>query len=122
MNRKTIKPVNGSEKYFRISTRRIQSGLSTKNKSGKTYQLIRDLAITKLNYQSIVATIPAQPGTLILSGHNKVSVKTLEIITSNESLRSAFSKPENINRLQILIQYIDNHSFDYLQIQLAQES
>jgi len=55
--KKTVKPIKGSEKLFKISKKRIETGVSNKNKSGKTYSLIEDLDSTKITYQNIVESI-----------------------------------------------------------------
>ena len=117
-----IKPILGSQKSFRISNKRIETGVSNKNKSGKTFSLIEDLDDTRISYQNIVSSIPAQPGILIITGHYKNSIKTLEILKSDESIRSAFSRPQNSNRFQTLLDYFKDQLFDHIEIQLAQES
>jgi len=120
--KKTVKPIKGSEKLFKISKKRIETGVSNKNKSGKTYSLIEDLDSTKITYQNIVESIPTQPGILIITGHYKNSKRTLEILKSNESIRSTFSRPQNGNRFQTLLDYLKDQLFDHIEIQLAQAS
>ena len=122
MNAKKIKPLSGSEKIFRISLKRIQIAISERNEFGKMTQLVCDYERTKLRYQKLLDSIPTQSGILIITGINKSSSVTLEVLRSYENLRSAFSRPKDKNRLQILMQYLNNHSFNYLLIQLAQES
>jgi hypothetical protein len=75
--RESVKPIKGSEKLFKISNKRIENGVSNKNKSGKTFSLMEDLDATRISYQNIVNSIPAQPGILIITGHYKNSIKTL---------------------------------------------
>jgi len=123
MTKKTvIKPILGSEKTFKISHKRYESGISEKNKSGKTYSFLDDLVTTKLNYQNIINSLPTHPGIIILTGHYQNHQITLEIIKSNESIRHSFSKPLNKNRYQTLIDYLTYQKFDHLEIQLAQAS
>ncbi len=117
-----IKPIPGSVKTFKISNKRIENGVSNKNKSGKTFSLMEDLDATRISYQNIVNAIPAQPGILIITGHHKNVIKTLEILKSNESIRSTFSRPQNSNRFQTLIAYLKDQLFDHIEIQLAQAS
>ena len=117
-----IKPIVGSEKLFKISNKRIETGVSKKNKSGKTFTLIEDIDATRISYQNIVSSIPAQPGILIITGHYKHSKKTLEIIKSDESIKSTFSKSQNNKRFQTLITYLKDQLFDHIEIQLAQVS
>jgi hypothetical protein len=116
---KMIKPLNGSVNVFRISKKRIESGVSKTNKSGKTFDLIEDLDSTKENYLKIVESLPARPGILIITGHYKNSQVTLEVVRSNESIRSAFFRPLKKNRLLELNDYIKNQLFDHITIQLA---
>ena len=123
MNAKiNIKPIVGSEKIFKISNKRIETGVSTKNKSGKTFSTIEDLETTRITYQTIVSSIPAKPGILIISGHYKHSQITLEVLKSEESIRSAFSRPQNNNRFQTLLNYFKDQLFDHIEIQLAKAS
>lgn len=117
-----IKPIVGSEKLFKISNKRIETGVSNKNKSGKTFSLIEDLDATRIAYQDIVSSIPAQPGILIITGHYKYSKKTLEILKSDESIKSTFSKSQNNKRFQSLVTYLKDQLFDHIEIQLAQAS
>ena len=117
-----IKTIAGTQKSFKILNKRIEKGVSTKNKSGKTFSLIEDLDSTKITYQNIVESIPAQPGILIITGHYKNSIRTLEILKSNESIRSTFSRPQNSNRFQTLLDYLKDQLFDHIEIQLAQAS
>jgi hypothetical protein len=117
-----IKPIAGSQKLFKILNKRVEKGVSTKNKSGKTFSLIEDLEATKIIYQNVLDSIPSQPGILIITGHHKNSKTTLEILKSNESIRSTFSRPQNNNRFHILINYIKDQLFDHIEIQLAQAS
>jgi len=117
-----IKPIAGTQKSFKILKRRILIGISSKNKSGKSFSLVDDLITTNQTYQHIVSSIPAQPGILIITGHYKNSKVTLEILKSNESIRSTFSRPQNGNRFQTLLDYIKDQLFDHIEIQLAQVS
>ena len=117
-----IKPIAGTQKSFKILNKRSENGVSTKNKSGKTFSLKEDLDSTKIIYQNIVESIPAQPGILIITGHYKNSKRTLEILKSNESIRSTFSRPQNSNRFQTLLDYLKDQLFDHIEIQLAQAS
>jgi hypothetical protein len=119
---KKIKPIIGTEKFFKISNKRIETGVSNKNKSGKTFSLIEDLDATRISYQNMINSIPAQPGILIITGHYKNSKKTLEILKSDESIKSTFSRPQNNNRFQTLITYLKDQLFDHIEIQLAQAS
>jgi hypothetical protein len=122
MKQKPIKPIQGTEQIFKISQKRIETGESITNKSGKTYKLEEDLELTKINYQKIIDSLPAQPGILILTGHYKNGKRTLEIIKTNESIRASFGRPRNKNRFQSLLTYIKEDLFDHVQIQLAQAS
>jgi hypothetical protein len=117
-----IKPISGSVKSFKILNKRIETGVSSKNKSGKTFSLIQDFDATRISYQNLVSSIPAQPGILIITGHYKNTMKTLEILKSDESIRSTFSRPQNSNRFQTLIAYLKDQLFDHIEIQLAQAS
>jgi hypothetical protein len=120
--KESIKPIQGSEKFFKISHKRIVTGVSNKNKSGKTFSLDYDEAATRIAYQNIVSSIPAQPGILIITGRYKNSYKTIGVVKSDENIRSAFSRPQNSNRFQTLIDYLKNQLFDHIEIQLAQAS
>jgi hypothetical protein len=117
-----IKPISGSVKSFKILNKRIETGVSSKNKSGKTFSLIQDFDATRISYQNLVSSIPAQPGILIITGHYKNSIKTLEILKSDESIRSTFSRPQNSNRFQTLLDYFKDQLYDHIEIQLAQAS
>jgi hypothetical protein len=66
-----------------------------------------------------VQSIPAQPGILIITGHYKNSKRTLEILKSNESIRSTFSRPQNSNHFQTLLDCLKDQLFDHIEIQLA---
>jgi hypothetical protein len=123
MEKRTIvKPIQGSEKLFKISNKRIETGVSNKNKSGKTFSMIEDIDITRITYQTIVSSIPAQPGILIITGHYKHSQITLEVLKSEESIRSTFAKSQNNKRFQTLLNYLKDQLFDHIEIQLAQAS
>ena len=122
MKQKPIKPIKGTEQIFKISQKRIETGESLTNKTGKTYKLEEDLETTRINYQKIIDSLPAQPGILILTGHYKNGKRTLEIIKTNESIRASFSRPRHKNRFQSLLNSINEDLFDYLQIQLSQAS
>lgn len=117
-----IKPIAGSQKSFKILNKRFENGVSTKNKSGKTFSLKEDLQATKILYQNIIDSLPSQPGILIITGHYKNSKITLKILKSNESIKSTFSRPQNSNRFQTLLDYLKVHLFDHIEIQLAQAS
>jgi hypothetical protein len=117
-----IKPISGSVKSFKILNKRIETGVSSKNKSGKTFSLIQDFDATRISYQNLVSSIPAQPGILIITGHYKNTIKTLEILKSDESIRSTFSRPQNSNRFQTLLDYFKDQLYDHIEIQLAQAS
>jgi hypothetical protein len=117
-----IKPISGSVKSFKILNKRIETGVSSKNKSGKTFSLIQDFDATRISYQNLVSSIPAQPGILIITGHYKNTMKTLEILKSDESIRSTFSRPQNSNRFQTLLDYFKDQLYDHIEIQLAQAS
>jgi hypothetical protein len=123
MEKRTIvKPIQGSEKLFKISNKRIETGVSNTNKSGKTFSLIEDLDATRISYQNIINSIPAQPGILIITGHYKHSKKTLEIVKSDESIKNSFSKSQNNKRFQTLLHYLKDQLFDHIEIQLAKVS
>ncbi len=119
---KAIKPIEGTQKIFKIFKKQIITGTSTKNKSGKSYKLIEDIDSTKINYQKIIDSIPSQPGIIILTGYSNNFHITLEIIKSNESIKSTFSRPENFNRFQNLLNYLKTKPINHIQIQLAKES
>ncbi len=114
-----IKPLNGSVNVFRITKKRVESGVSKKNKTGKTFDLIEDHDSTKENFIKLVESLPARPGILIITGHYKNSHVTLEVVRSDESIRSAFFRPMKKNRFLELNDYIKNQLFDHLTIQLA---
>ena len=123
MEKRTIvKPIQGSEKLFKISNKRIETGISNKNKSGKTFSMIEDIDTTRITYKTIVSSIPAQPGILIITGHYKHSQITLEVLKSEESIRSTFAKSQNNKRFQTLLNYLKDQLFDHIEIQLAQAS
>jgi hypothetical protein len=117
-----IKPIAGSQKSFKILNKRFQNGVSTKNKSGKSFSFKEDLQATKNLYQNIIDSLPSQPGILIITGHYKNSIITLEILKSNESIKSTFSRSQNSNRFQTLLDYLKVHLFNHIEIQLAQAS
>ena len=48
-----IKPIVGTERLFKILNKRFQNGVSTKNKSGKSFSLKEDLQATKNLYQNM---------------------------------------------------------------------
>lgn len=118
----TIKPIAGTEKIFKVSQRRVATGPSSKNKSGFAYSLIYDARATKTAYDELVASLPAQPGILIITGHHKNAYKNIEILKSNESIRSAFSRPQNMNRFKDLLKLIEDKLYVHIQIQLASVS
>lgn len=122
MQKKAIKPIEGTQKIFKIFKKQVVIGTSTKNKSGKTYKLVDDVDSTKLHYQKLIDSIPSQPGIIILTGFFSNSQMILEIITSDECVKSKFARPENFNRFQKLLNYLNTQPFNYLQIQLAQAS
>lgn len=117
-----IKPIAGTERLFKILNKRIQTGVSNKNKSGFAYSLSYDAKATKTAYDELVASLPAQPGILIITGHHKNAYTTIAIIKSNESIRSTFSRPQNMNRFKTLLKLIKDDLYDHLQIQLASAS
>lgn len=115
-----IKSIPGTKKVFKILTKRILIGQSTKNKSGKSYTYVQDVRATLLLYKQIIHSIPAQPGIIILTGQFNKSQVTLEVVKCNVSIQSAFAKPTNKNRYQTLISYMEGKKFAHLEIQLAQ--
>lgn len=117
---KVIKPISGSQQIFKISTKRILAGASKTNKSGNSYSRIDDLKTTRQNFQKIVSSLPNQPGILIIEGHSKSKLLTLQVISSKDSVRTSFTKTSNTDRFQALIQILKENSFDYLLIQLGQ--
>ena len=117
-----IKPIVGTERLFKILNKRIQTGVSNKNKSGKTFSLEKDAAATRLLYQNIIDSLPARPGIIIITGYYKNSFKTLEIIKSDENIKQVFLKSRNNKRYQSLNDYMNNELFDHIQIQLASAS
>ena len=120
--KESVKLIKGSEKFFKISNKRIETGVSNKNKSGKTFSLIEDLDATRITYQNIVSSIPAQPGILIITGRYKNSYKTIGVLKSDENIRSTFSRPQDNNRFQSLVNELKDQLFDHIEIQLAQAS
>lgn len=117
-----IKPIVGTERLFKILNKRIQTGVSNKNKSGKTFSLREDLVATRISYKNIVSSIPAQPGILIITGHYKNSYKTIGVLKSDENIRSAFSRPQDNKRFESLVKELKDELFDHIEIQLAQAS
>ena len=115
-----IKPISGSQQIFKISTKRILTGESKTNKSGNSYSRIDDLKTTRQNFQKIVSSLPNQPGILIIEGHSKTKLVTLQVISSKDSVRASFTKSNNVDRFQALIQILKENTFDYLLIQLGQ--
>ena len=115
-----IKPISGSQQIFKISTKRILAGVSKTNKSGNSYSRIDDLKTTRQNFQKIVSSLPNQPGILIIEGHSKSKLVTLQVINSKDSVRASFTKSNNVDRFQALIQILKENTFDYLLIQLGQ--
>jgi uncharacterized iron-regulated protein len=115
-----IKPISGSQHIFKISTKRILSGVSKTNKSGNSYSRIDDLRTTRLNFQKIVSSLPNQPGILIIEGHTKSNFATIQVISSKDSVRASFSKSNNTDRFQSLLEILKEKSYDYLLIQLGQ--
>ena len=120
--KESVKLIKGSEKFFKISNKQIETGVSNKNKSGKTFSLIEDLDATRITYQNIVSSIPAQPGILIITGRYKNSYKTIGVLKSDENIRSAFSRHQDNNRFQSLVNELKDQLFDHIEIQLAQAS
>ena len=117
-----IKPIVGTERLFKILNKRIQTGVSNKNKSGKTFSLEKDAAATRLLYQNIIDSLPSRPGIIIITGYYKNSFNTLEIIKSDENIKQVFLKSRNNKRYQSLNDYMNNELFDHIQIQLASAS
>ena len=117
-----IKPIAGSQKSFKILNKRFQNGVSTKNKSGKSFSLKEDLQATKNLYQNIIDSLPSRPGIIIITGYYKNSFNTLEIIKSDENIKQVFLKSRNNKRYQSLNDYMNNELFDHIQIQLASAS
>lgn len=115
-----IKPISGSQQIFKISTKRILTGFSKTNKSGNSYTRVDDLKTTRQNFQKIVSSLPNQPGILIIEGHSKSKLVTLQVISSKDSVRASFTKSNNLDRFQALIQILKENTFDYLLIQLGQ--
>ena len=115
-----IKPISGSQHIFKISTKRILTGESKTNKSGNSYSRIDDLKTTRQNFQKIISSLPNQPGILIIEGHSKSKFATLQVISSKDSVRASFSKSNNTDRFQSLLQILKEKSYDYLLIQLGQ--
>lgn len=120
--KENVKLIGGSTKFFKIINRRSVSGVSVKNKSGKTFTMAYDQAATFITYQNIVSSIPAQPGILIITGHYKNAYKTIAVLKSDENIRSAFSRPQDNNRFQSLVNKLKDQLFDHIEIQLAQAS
>lgn len=120
--KESVKLIKGSEKFFKISNKQIETGVSNKNKSGKTFSLIEDLDATRITYQNIVSSIPSQPGILIITGRYKNAYKTIGVLKSDENIRSAFSRPQDNNRFQSLVNELKDQLFDHIEIQLAQAS
>ena len=120
--KESVKPIKGSEKLFKISHKRNVTGVSNKNKSGKTFSLGYDEAATRIAYQNIVSSIPAQPGILIITGHYKNSYKTIGVLKSDENIRSAFSRPKDNNRFQSLVKELNDKLYNHIEIQLAKVS
>ena len=96
------------------------AGVSKTNKSGNSYSRIDDLKTTRQNFQKIVSSLPNQPGILIIEGHSKSKLVTLQVISSKDSVRASFTKSNNTDRFQALIQILKENTFDYLLIQLGQ--
>jgi len=116
-----IQPISGTLQIFKISHKRICSGISKTNKSGKSYSKVDDFQTTRLNFQNIVNTLPNQPGILIIEGHSKSKSRViLNVISSKDSVRQTFIKSSYSDRLQSLIQLIRENSFDFISIQLGQ--
>lgn len=117
-----IKPIVGTERLFKILNKRIQTGVSNKNKSGKTFSLEKDADATRLLYQNIIDSLPSRPGIIIITGYYKNSFNTLEIIKSDENIKQVFLKSRNNKRYQSLNDYMNYELFDHIQIQLASAS
>ncbi len=122
IQKKAIKPIEGTQKIFKIFKKQVVTGTSKKNKSGKTYKLVEDLDGTKLHYQNLIDSIPSQPGIIILTGFNANSQKIIEIITSNECIKTKFARPQDFNRYQKLLNYLKTKNYNRIQIQLAHAS
>ncbi len=117
-----IKPIPGTERLFKILNKRIQTGVSNKIKSVFAYSLSYYSKATKTAYDELVASLPAQPGILIITGHHKNAYTTIDIIKSNESIRSTYSRPQNMNRFKALLKLIEDRQYVHIQIQLASAS
>jgi hypothetical protein len=118
-----LKLIAGTKKEFRMINKRLENGVSTKNKSGKSFKIEEDLPAMKVSYQKIVDSFPCQPGILLIQGVRKNgSLKTLEFIKSNENIRSLLKKSIKGNRFTILKTLLQENHYEYIEFQLAKAS
>jgi hypothetical protein len=117
-----LKLIAGTKKEFRMINKRLENGVSTKNKSGKSYKIEEDLPAMKLSYQKIVDSFPCQPGILLIQGVRKNgSIKLIERLKADENIRSLLKKSikAGFTTLKTFLQ--ENH-YEFIEFQLAKAS
>jgi hypothetical protein len=114
-----LRPIAGSERKFTLVKKRVESGESTRNKSGKSYTYEVDYPSIRNQYQQIRESIPEDAGYVILTGHTSEKVETLAVIKSEENLREAFSAKDGKGELNRLMETLEKGTYQHISIQLA---
>ena len=117
MQKVNLMPINGALKSFKVSNHRVVIGSSTKNKTGKKYNIQKDMDLAYANFRSIIDFLPNQPFALIVSGIKANTSQTLSVIVAQESIRVSFLKSGL--SFQNLLKLLDDNRFDSIQLQLA---
>jgi hypothetical protein len=116
--KKSLSPIIGTKKIFRIINKRIEIGTCTTNKSGKKYENVADNVATRESYRRLLDSIPAREGCLIMFGVNKFNKSNLGFVNCTENLRHKFSKSPDGGRLNELTTIL-KHGFDCIEIVLC---
>lgn len=113
-----LKPVKGTERIFKIAKKRIETGVSEKNVSGKTFKIEDDLEKTRQNFEEFIESLPAKSMILLISGHKKNGCKTIEILKSDVTIRTYFVKTKVDLWFTKLTDFLKK-DFKYIQFQVA---
>jgi hypothetical protein len=118
MNQKLL-PIKGSERSLSFVRRRVAIAPNPKNKSGFSYENQIDLEATRVVYLSMVGSIPATPGSLVVYKKFGDMLIPVEVLRCDENLRQKFSRPKgDVHRFHLLLHYL-NEGFDAVVVQLA---
>jgi len=118
MNQKLI-PIKGSECSFSIVRRRVAIAPNPKNKSGFSYENQFDFEATRQEFLSMVGSVPATPGALVVYKKFGDMLIPVEVLRCDENLRQTFSRPKgDIHRFHLFLHYL-NDGYDAVVVQLA---